>query len=274
MNPSEGLPDPYRKQELTLDDQRSAIPWVSNAGRPLDDPFAVAQRSTGSGFNTSNYDLGRHGAEVTTAPATATPPTRPVGWYRNASNPNDVRYWDGTRWLDRQPDHVNGTGYGPDGSASTPPVSSPPESTPPVSSPPLSTSPATTPPASIETGDWHPDPLGRYKLRWISAGVATQFVSDEDGRVSFDEPTPTPTQHVAPGPTQETAALAVAQQPADSPREPDPAPYLNGADPVASAAVVNPAPAEWYPDPANPARLRYWDGSGWTGHVLDQTPSP
>lgn len=25
------------------------------------------------------------------------------------------------------------------------------------------------------------------------------------------------------------------------------------------------APAGWYPDPANPARLRWWDGAGWGG---------
>lgn len=25
-------------------------------------------------------------------------------------------------------------------------------------------------------------------------------------------------------------------------------------------------PAGWYPDPANPASLRWWDGSQWTDH--------
>src|SRR5579862_5765546 len=25
--------------------------------------------------------------------------------------------------------------------------------------------------------------------------------------------------------------------------------------------------AGWYPDPQNAARLRYWDGEGWTGHT-------
>jgi hypothetical protein len=29
------------------------------------------------------------------------------------------------------------------------------------------------------------------------------------------------------------------------------------------------APADWYPDPSGEARLRYWDGSGWTEHVAD-----
>ena len=35
--------------------------------------------------------------------------------------------------------------------------------------------------------------------------------------------------------------------------------------PWAPRAMV--APANWYPDPSGEARLRYWDGSAWTGHV-------
>ena len=29
------------------------------------------------------------------------------------------------------------------------------------------------------------------------------------------------------------------------------------------------APADWYPDPKDPARLRYWDGAAWTGYLVD-----
>lgn len=33
--------------------------------------------------------------------------------------------------------------------------------------------------------------------------------------------------------------------------------------------------AGWYPDPANPAGLRYWDGNLWTSHaVIRDTPAP
>jgi hypothetical protein len=28
-------------------------------------------------------------------------------------------------------------------------------------------------------------------------------------------------------------------------------------------------PANWYPDPEQPARLRYWDGGQWTGYLVD-----
>lgn len=34
-------------------------------------------------------------------------------------------------------------------------------------------------------------------------------------------------------------------------------------------------PANWYPDPQQPAQLRYWDGVQWTSHVAPgQTPAP
>ncbi len=91
---------------------------------------------------------------------------------------------------------------------------------------------------STEAEGWQADPLGRFKFRWLSAGIATRLVSDENGQVAFDEPTATPD--------------------------------AGGVAPNESRSA--PAPAEWYPDPADNARLRYWDGSGWTRHLLDETP--
>ena len=40
---------------------------------------------------------------------------------------------------------------------------------------------------------------------------------------------------------------------------------------LASARVASEAlpAADWYPDPRGLARLRYWDGTGWTDHVAD-----
>ena len=32
-------------------------------------------------------------------------------------------------------------------------------------------------------------------------------------------------------------------------------------------------PASWYPDPSNPAQLRYWDGTEWTAHTAPQQPT-
>ncbi|WP_028045228.1 DUF2510 domain-containing protein [Cellulomonas sp. URHE0023] len=28
-------------------------------------------------------------------------------------------------------------------------------------------------------------------------------------------------------------------------------------------------PANWYPDPQQPSRKRYWDGARWTGYLVD-----
>ena len=91
--------------------------------------------------------------------------------------------------------------------------------------------------ASTAAEGWHADPLGRFKFRWLTAGAATRLVSDDDGQVAFDDPTATP-----------------------------------DTDDVALQSPSAPAPAEWYPDPANSARLRYWDGTGWTRHLLDERP--
>ena len=32
-------------------------------------------------------------------------------------------------------------------------------------------------------------------------------------------------------------------------------------------------PADWYPDPGDPHRLRYWDGARWTDHVVPWRPT-
>lgn len=41
----------------------------------------------------------------------------------------------------------------------------------------------------------------------------------------------------------------------------------------ASSAPATP-PAAWYPDPADAARERWWDGQGWTDHVRLRTVAP
>jgi len=33
---------------------------------------------------------------------------------------------------------------------------------------------------------------------------------------------------------------------------------------------VSSAPADWYADPHEPTRLRYWDGTRWTGYLVDR----
>ena len=56
-----------------------------------------------------------------------------------------------------------------------------------------------------------------------------------------------------------------------------PAPSIASLAPTpnpAPAATASATPADWYPDPADRTRLRYWDGVGWTERVLDEGPAP
>jgi hypothetical protein len=113
---------------------------------------------------------------------------RPAGWYRNTSDPNDVRYWDGSGWVGRRsenPDATTGSSVDTNG---VPPA----------------TGQALAPPQhAADLQGWQHDPSGRFKFRWFSSGEATSFVSDGDGK-AFDESD----QHQVPGP-------AAAESPGD-----------------------------------------------------------
>ena len=62
--------------------------------------------------------------------------------------------------------------------------------------------------------------------------------------------------------TARPAPAAVSNLPAGA----VPAPGVVRDAPAQPATAAN-VPASWYPDPWNQARLRYWDGSDWTGHT-------
>ena len=69
---------------------------------------------------------------------------------------------------------------------------------------------------------------------------------------------PLPAAGVVVGPTAgpyATPASASQAQPA--------------ATPAAAPSPKPLPPASWYPDPAGQARLRYWDGAGWTEHTAE-----
>jgi hypothetical protein len=63
------------------------------------------------------------------------------------------------------------------------------------------------------------------------------------------------------GVAPQAPAPAAAQAPAPAAPQQAPPPSLPQPEPAASF------PAGWYADPHGEARLRWWDGSTWTGHV-------
>ncbi len=38
--------------------------------------------------------------------------------------------------------------------------------------------------------------------------------------------------------------------------------------------AITATPADWYPDPSNPARFRYWDGVKWTDRIAPRPTTP
>lgn len=227
-----------RHQVRYFDPLGNPTGWVSDGGQAFEDPVEIAHVPPRSHYESADNAHQVRTPEMTAAGA---PHERPVGWYRNAANPNETKYWDGATWLERQPEPPGGSNPNPDQQRQSP-------------------SPISTVP--IEAGAWHADPFERHRYRWLVAGVPTLFVSDDNGRVSSDDPRTTDTlglNRVDPAPASGAAPDL----------EPAPAP---ARAPTASP-VVQSAPANWYPDPSSPSRLRYWDGSDWTDSVLDESHS-
>lgn len=83
---------------------------------------------------------------------------------------------------------------------------------------------------SESSAEWHPDPFGRYELRYWDGSAWTEHVSTQ-GR-------------------QATDSLAA----------PPPVPV------VLTAAVAG----GWHPDPIGRHEFRYWDGIKWTEHVASK----
>ena len=207
MIPSEGwLPDPSGRHQYRHYSGEGPTAWVSDGGQVYEDPLESAPESARAIEDSD----------------------RPLGWYRNASNPEEVRFWDGSQWTDGPAEEPEFARQSAGGTASPASAALPSEQ-------------------SIDGDGWHADPLGRFRFRWISSGVPTQLVSDNEGQVAFDQPNAT------------VEELPVGVEPA-----------LNGSSDGTSPA---PAPAEWYPDPSDRTRLRYWDGSGWTNLVHAEPPS-
>jgi hypothetical protein len=79
---------------------------------------------------------------------------------------------------------------------------------------------------------------------------------------------------VAPWPAQQAAQHGQPVQPAAQPVQPvqpaaQPVQPTQPVRPAQAAAPAAAVPAGWHPDPWGQKRLRYWDGTQWTGHTAD-----
>ena len=93
------LSDPTGRHRFRLYSDGRATEWVADGNDVTEDPLPNDQGTPPAGASTS------FSAPGPAAPAPApvetgfeAPPARPAGWYRNASNPDEIRYWDGARW--------------------------------------------------------------------------------------------------------------------------------------------------------------------------------
>ena len=302
------LPDPAGKHQFRLHSDGKPTEWVSDDGSMTIDrlesvppapaaPSAPAADPTGPAVASVQPGSNGWGSASNSQPATpATPPVRPAGWYRNASNPSEVRYWDGSDWA---VDQTVAT--------STPSSSPAPSPAAPVGS--LADTGSVAPIAPGESdgiqglGSVSPlgptsageslssetvpgtdglDTPGRHSAGRTLAGDADGLPTDTptvssvwaQPEVPGDRtPAPTPptvVTQLAPAAPAPVAAAQTAPAPTAAPPAPVVAPPAEGAAPDPTATI----PADWYPDPSDRTRLRYWDGAGWTVHVLDEAPTP
>nr|PZM98803.1 MAG: hypothetical protein DIU73_03635 [Actinomycetota bacterium] len=135
---------------------------------------------------------------------------------------------------------------------------------------------------------WHPDPkpgAPAGQLRYWDGTAWTEHVhpaADAGARGADAEETAADAGAVAPRPEPDALDVATVVSPSAAAQAVEPA-EASEASPTSepsqaaepAQAASSSAPANWYPDPLDPAsgRLRYWDGSQWTDHYHPSGPA-
>jgi hypothetical protein len=140
---------------------------------------------------------------------------RPAGWYQNASNPAEVRFWDGATWTDNRNGSPSVTRplSGASRVGQTAPGPSP-------ALPPVDATPSTETPAG-----WYPDPSDATRLRhWDGSGWTTEVKGETP-------PSVTATSDSQPSPGLAIHTLASADPPGwyADPHDTDVQQYWNGS---------------------------------------------
>jgi hypothetical protein len=234
--------DPIGRHEERYFSQGEPTKLVRDGGRESYDEVITAPGSTRANGIDGQSDFGVLPASVQTATAhstvevTADTLNPPPDWYPDPADPSGHRFWNGSRWTELAEE------------ATLEPVRSG------LTADPSEALRRTAPRQVGQLGGWRPDQSGRHGFRYFSHGQPTALVSDGDDQVSFDE---------LPGATEPQTVEAVD------------APPFQSWVPTMEETVEPPGPpADWYPDPDDPHRLRFWDGSAWTDHRRLLVPEP
>lgn len=164
-------------------------------------------------------------------PAEPPPPAGPpAGWYPDPDDTTQERYWDGTAWADD---------YRSTETADAPPSDPPVDVAPPDPDAPPVGSPVDLPPPDTDA-----PPTG--------------------GPV--DLPPPAESGPVDLPPPEQDGDFRTDPPPAASERVDDVPPPPGYRGPDDSDEQPTSTPADWYPDPHDASRWRYWDGEAWTDH--------